>query len=151
MNRQVILDQLKQDLNDNLHSGKGYKSDPVEILEGLSNFSNIIQRPIVGYLMQSDTINTEYMGMGDDSLDDEENERERIMTIILFGQEDVSYGNYTPLYDLIHDVEKFMMSSDWTYYKTTKLGDTALWVNEVDFNQAYFTVEINVWYTQNLD
>lgn len=149
MDRQTILDTLKTDLKEKLNVANDYKSEPIDIIEGVAGFNNIVQRPIIGYTMVSDIINNEYMGDEDASFDSD-NERERILTIVLFGQEDVSYKSYDPLYNLIHDVEKFIISTDWTYHKTTMLGDVGFWIGEIDFNQAYFTVEIQVYYTQTL-
>ena len=150
MTRKTILNQLTTDLVNKLNVNGGYDSEPVQIIEGLSNFASVLQRPIIGYMFTNDIVNKEYMGGGDDGSFEDDNERERILSIILFGQDDVSYEDYETLYNLINDVEKFVMSSDWTYYKQTYLGDISLWVGEVDYNQAYFTLDIKVYYTQTL-
>ena len=56
MTRKTIINQLKKDLEDNLHSSNGYKSDPVQIIEGITNFDEAIQRPILGAMVDSDEI-----------------------------------------------------------------------------------------------
>ena len=142
MTRKTLLQILKKDLEDNLHSSNGYVSDPTQIIEGITNFDEAIQRPVVAFMLTSDVLL-------DEDLDDE---RERILSILMYGYEDASYNNYSQLYDLIDDVEKFLMNTDhWTYAAQTLLGAVSLWTGGVDFNRAYFTLEIQVYYTQTLD
>ena len=144
MTRKTILEQIKKDLEDNLHSSNNYKSDPTQIIEGITNFDDAIQRPVIAFMLTSDTIMDEDLGAEDG--------RERILNLLFYGYEDASYNNYGPLYDLIDDVEKFLMNTtDFTYTDQTLLGNVSLWTGGVDFNRAYFTLEVQVYYTQTLD
>ena len=143
MTRETILKQIKKDLEDNLNSAHNYDTDPTKIIEGITNFDDSIQRPVYAFMLTSDEIMDEDYGAVDG--------RERILNILFYGYDDVSYNEYGTLYKMINDLEKFLLNtSHFTYADQTYLGNVSLWVGGVEFNRSYFTLETKVYYTQTL-
>ena len=140
MTRKTILNQLKKDLQDNLHSSKGYNTDPVEIIEGIVSFYSVLQRPTVAYFMFSDNIIEEHL----------DNERERELNLLVYGYADVSLGDFDPIYDLADDIESFLYSTDWSYTDQSMLGTMNVIVGGIENDQAMCDLTIKIRYTQTL-
>ena len=140
MTRKTILNQLKKDLQDNLHSSKGYNTDPVEIIEGIVSFDSVLQRPTVAYFMFSDNIIEEHL----------DNERERELNLLVYGYADVSLGDFDPIYDLADDIESFLYSTDWSYTDQSMLGTMNVIVGGIENDQAMCDLTIKIRYTQTL-
>ena len=138
-NRKEILNQLKLDLT-KIQSGRGYLTDPVEIVHGITSFDFFNQRPAISFVMIGDEKDQEYY---DDN-------RLRNMSVYLYAFADVELNNYDPIYDLAEDIETFLYSKDWTYTDQTLLGDVVITPGGVDNMRALCDTIIVIKYCQEL-
>jgi hypothetical protein len=138
-NRKAILNQLKVDLS-KIQSGRGYFTDPVEIVHGIMGFDDFVQRPAISFVMIGDEKDQEYY---DDN-------RLRNMSVYLYGFADVQLNNYDPIYDLAEDMETFLYSTDWTYTDNTLLGDVVITPGGTDNMRALCDTIIMIKYCQEL-
>jgi len=138
--RKDILNQLKQDLDDKLTVANGFESDLMQVVHGSPDMNDMMVFPIVGFMVDSDEVDTEYQGT---------NTRLRDLFITVYGIQEVSMEDTESYYDLMNDVENFFMSDYWTYKTTTTLGNMATFYGGVNDNKAYFILEIVVKYEQS--
>ena len=136
MTRNTILKQLKEDLTDKLNSNNDYNSDP-SIVQGVVEFMDVHQYPTVAFYMFRDTVRAENM---DDN-------RERTMTILIYGYAETHLNNFDNIHNLAEDVETFLYSDHWTYSDMTLLGDAEF--DTADNERSRFTLLINIEYTQD--
>jgi len=139
--RSVIIKQLETDMVDSIKSSRGYNSDLVEVKLGIVSFDYFAQRPSVGYWMFMDTKDDEYL----------DNDRHRMLNFIIYGYADTDgLDGYDPIYELADDVEKFLMSTDWTYTQDSLLGDIVVTVGGTDNQRCMFDLVFQVQYVQEL-
>jgi len=138
--RKDIINQLKTDMVNAFDATNVSYMNVTEVVCGIVNFDYFATRPAVAYWAFSDEKNDEY-------LDDE---RHRILNIIIYGYTDLNNvdQNYDDIYDLADDVERFLMSSDWTYTDCTLLGDIIVTVGGTDNQRCMFDLTIQVEYVQ---
>ena len=136
--RKEVLNQLKIDLAK--IQTPNYLSDIEEIVHGIVSFDQVLARPFLGYFMPGDEVTEEYMS----------NERQRSMSIVIYGYADTNLNNFDPIYDLAEDLEKFLYSSDWTYTDITLLGDIVIQTGGIENEKSVFDLEIRIIYDQTL-
>lgn len=137
--RKEVLTQLKIDLETYLKTPK-YNSDPLEITHGIVSFDQVISRPAIGYFMPGDEITEEYY----------DNNRQRSMTVVIYGYADTHINNFDNIYNLAEDVETFLYSSDWTYTDRTLLGNIVIDTGGIENEKSMFDLEIRIIYDQTL-
>lgn len=139
--RNTIIKQFKTDIVESIKSARGYDTDPNEVKLGIVSFDYFTQRPAIGYWMFMDTKDDEY-------LDDN---RYRVLNFIVYGYADTDgLDDFDPIYELANDVEKFLMSTEWTYTDDTLLGDIVVTVGGVDNQRCMFDLVFQVQYVQEL-
>jgi len=139
--RNTIIKQFGIDLVDSVKSSRDYETDPAEVKLGIVSFDYFNQRPAIGYWMFMDTKDDEY-------LDDN---RHRMLNFIVYGYANTDgLDDFDPIYELADDVEKFLMSSDWTYTDDTLLGDIVVTVGGIDNQRSMFDLVFQVQYVQEL-
>ena len=139
--RNTIIKKFGDDMRDHIKSINGYESDLVEVKLGIVSFDYFAQRPAVGYWMFTDTKDDEY-------LDDN---RHRMLNFIIYGYTDTDgLDDFDPIYNLANDVEKFLMSTDWTYTDCSLLGDIVISVGGTDNQRSMFDLLMQVEYVQEL-
>jgi hypothetical protein len=138
--RESILNQLQIDFKNNFSSNNGYKVDIIDCIQGVADFDSIEQYPTIGFVLNSDEILSEDLGMY----------RVRILNVIIYGVNEIEYNNVSPLYVLIEEIEKFLLSEHWTYNSNTNLGNVEIYAGGIDKLRGYFTLEIKVTYSQNI-
>jgi hypothetical protein len=139
--RSVIINQFKTDMVDSIKSSRGYDSDLSEVKLGIVSFDYFAQRPAIGYWMFMDTKDDEY-------LDDD---RHRMLNFIIYGYADTDgLDDFNPIYKLADDIEKFLMSTDWTYTEDSLLGDIVVTVGGIDNQRCMFDLVMQVQYVQEL-
>lgn len=136
--RETILNQLKIDFLSKLTSINGYSSDLIDCVHGVADFDSIEQYPTIGYMLSTDQKREEYL----------DSNRDRVLGIVVYGVQEIEYSNYSNLYSLIKDIELFLMSPNWTYTDNTELGNVEIYAGGIEKEKAYFTMEIQVFYTQ---
>jgi len=140
--RSVIIKQLGSDMRDSVKSSRGYESDLVEVKLGIQSFDYFAMRPAIGYWMFMDTKDEEY-------LDDN---RYRMLNFIIYGYTDTDgLDEFDSIYQLADDVEKFLMSDDWTYTHSSLLGDITVTVGGTDNQRCMFDLVVQVQYVQELN
>lgn len=138
--RMTIINQLKTDLEDSVKSSRGYYNDLVEVNLGIYNFDYYSQYPAVAYWAYSDSKDEEY-------LDDN---RHRLLSFLIYGYHETDgLSDYNPIYKLAEDVEKFLMSTDWTYSDCTLLEEVVITVGGVDNQRCMFDLRFQVQYLQD--
>ena len=139
--RSVIINQLKTDMVESIKSSRGYEQDPTEVKLGIQSFDYFAQRPAIGYWMFSDTKDDEYL----------DEDRHRMLNFIVYGYADTDgLDGFDSIYQLADDVEKFLMSTDWTYTQDTLLGDIVVSVGGIDNQRCMFDLVFQVQYVQEL-
>ena len=140
--RSVIINQFKTDMVDSIKSvNEGYTSDPVEVILGIKSFDHFVQRPAIGYWMFSDTKDDEYL----------DEDRHRMLNFIVYGYADTDgLDGFSSIYELADDVERFLMSTDWTYTQDTLLGDIVVTVGGTDNQRCMFDLVFQVQYVQEV-
>jgi len=139
--RNTIIKKLGDDIREKISSVNGYDSDLSEVKLGIVSFDYFAQRPAIGYWMFMDTKDDEY-------LDDN---RHRILNFIIYGYTDTDgLDGFDSIYNLANDIEKFLMSTDWTYTDCTLLGDIVVSVGGTDNQRCLFDLVIQVEYVQEL-
>lgn len=112
--RKDIIEQLKQDFEDNVKSANNYNSDPATIVIGVLDPQEFVQLPGVGFWIIEDVVDDDIM----------DNDILRTLNMIAYCYVDSDgYNVYDDLYNLIGDIEKFLYSSDFTYSSKTLLGN----------------------------
>jgi len=134
-----IINQLKTDIIENVKSTRGYNTDLSEVILGIVNFDEFTMRPALGYWAFSDEKDDEYM----------DDERKRILNFIIYGYIDTDgLADYDPIYNFADDIERFLMSTDWTYTDCTLLDEIVITVGGVDNERCMFDLNIQVQYVQ---
>jgi len=137
--RDTILNKLKEDFLDHMTGAStSYTTSIINCVNGIADFDSISTYPTIGYILSSDDLPEQGL----------DNYRLRTLNIVIYGVQQISYDNFTPLYELIEDIEKFLMSTDWTYTNDTNLGNVEVFAGGIEKERAYFTIEIQVFYTQ---
>jgi len=138
--RSDIIDAFKSDIEEKLTPGRGYNTSIMEVILGIVNFDDFSARPALGYWAFSDEKDQEFM---DDN-------RYRILNIVIYGYTDTDgLSGYESIYNFADDVEKFLMSSDWTYTCQTMLGEIVITVGGSDNQRCMFDLTIQVSYIQD--
>jgi hypothetical protein len=138
--RQEILEQIKTDIETKINPSNGYNTQPAQVIHGIVNFDDILMKPVIAFFAASDEVQDEELGTS---------ERLRILNIIVYGYADVGLGNYSNLFDLLEDLEKFLDSSDFTYYNNSLFG-TAEFTFSPDNLKSMFVFNLRVFYHQNI-
>ena len=137
--RMDIINQFKTDVVDSVKSSRGYNTDPVEVILGIINFDDIAMRPVLGYWAYSDEKDDEFM----------DDERRRVLNFIIYGYTDTDgLGDYEAIYNFADDIERFIMSTDWTYTDCTLLQEITITVGGSDNERCMFDLNIQVQYIQ---
>lgn len=136
--RATILDQIKLDIEEHINPSRGYHTQPAQVIHGIVNFDDVFTRPVIAFFAVSDEVQDEELGTS---------ERYRALNILVYGYADVSLANYTNLFDLLEDLEKFLDSSDFTYYENSLFG-TAEFTFSPDNLKAMFIFNLKVFYHQ---
>lgn len=138
--RKEILDQLILDIENKLKISEGYQFEPTVVTMGITNFEDAESRPVISFFPFLDEVTDEFLGT---------ETRERILNILLYAYDDVNNNNYDRFFAFMQDVEKFINSTDWTYYDKTILGNINM-VPSPDNSRVMFDMVIQVYYYQDL-
>ena len=140
MIRKDILTQLKTDLKDKLNSTNDYNSDPMNVIEGKVNYSEIYQFPTLSFYMFRDIVTDEHLG----------DSREREMSLIIYGYAETHLNDFDNIHLLAQDVEEFLYNEDhWTYSDLTLLGDVEFDIINYDNEKSVFFLLVKIEYTQD--
>jgi hypothetical protein len=138
--RMSIINQLKTDLEDKVKSVRGYTHDLFEVNLGIYNFDYYSAYPAVAYWAYSDEKDEEY-------LDDN---RHRLLNFLIYGYHDTDgLNDFDKIYELADDIEKFLMSTDWTHSNCTIIDETVITVGGVDNQRCMFDLRFSVQYLQD--
>jgi len=121
MKRKDIMTQLVEDLQNNLHPGNGYKTQPNKIYRGYYQWDDISQTPALAVTLVSDDL-------VDNLIDDSEGLRKLTIQVYGYGKTD-GYGDVTQIQDLLNDVESFLFSNEHFTYSNR--------MNEISGIQLY--------------
>lgn len=108
MKRKDIMTQLIKDLEDNLHPGNGYETQPNKVFRGYYQWDDIQQTPAIAVTLIADDLVDNLM---------DESEGLRRLTIQVYGYAKTDgAGDVSEIQDLLNDVESFLFStSHFTY------------------------------------
>lgn len=143
--RDDILEQLKEDLEDKLHSSDPngyYTSDISEVRRGVHHYDEAVNRPFIGFALEEDEMDEEvFASTGNDQV--------RYLRVNLYGYVDVSLEDYDDLHALVRDVEYFF-KYDFTYARNTVIGNVRTIEGGVRYPVSYFDMEVTIQYMNRL-
>jgi len=135
-----IIEQIKTDIDDKISSERGYNTDLTETRIGIFDPNEFTMLPAAGIWIKEDIVE-------DDLMDDETFRR---LNLVLYAYvESDGYDQYTDMYNLITDFEKFLYSTDFTYQKNTILGDLTLTYGGATEQVGYFILNFSILYAQS--
>ena len=113
--RLIVLNQIEQDLNDNLHSANDYNWTPAEIKRGIHKWDDFIVKPVICFTLTADRPDG----------DQEYGADARWLEIFfyIYAQTD---GGETPIqiHEMLEDLENFLQNTEhFTYSNQTLIED----------------------------
>ena len=150
--RDDILNQLKEDLEDKLHSSNpdgNYTSDIAEVKRGIHYHGDVVNRPFIGFALDGDELSEEVFTSTDTISSGPGNDQWRTLVVRLYGYVNVSLTDYEELHTLIRDVEYFL-KYDFTYNNYTTIGSVRVIEGGVNYPVSYFDVDLQIQYMNDL-
>lgn len=147
MKRIDIIKQFKEDLETKFVKGTSYTTDLITVILGPVAFTQVDPKPGLWYWVLEDELDSQM-------LDDQPY---RILNFRVVGySDDEEVINYDNILNFAQDIEKFLMSEDWTYSSApnkyqTVLGNISFAAGEVDQGHAQFSLNFSVHYYQDFD
>ena len=136
--RQDILTQLVADLNANFKEPT--YSKVYEVRVGVYDPSEFPSLPSIGVWITDDRAEEDLM----------DNSVFRRLEMVVYGHVNADQiENYTSFYQLISDIEKFLYSTDSSYYKNTILGDVSIDYGGSTEQTGMFVVNFSILYSQS--
>jgi hypothetical protein len=145
--RDDILDQVKEQLEDKLHSSDPngyYTSDIAEVRRGDHHFEDMVNRPALGVQLVLDELDEEvFASTGNDQV--------RFLQTNVYGYVDVSMEDYDDLHTLVRDVEYFFKYdfSDSSVLEVL-VGNIDTLEGGVRYPVSYFNMELQIKYMNRL-
>lgn len=139
-NRKTIIEQIKIDVDNKLNSGEGYQSDLMGFRVGVFDATEFDLLPSAGLWLLEDLLEEDLM---------DETTFRRLNLIIYAYVDSDGLDSYTSMYNLIDDFEKFLYSSDSTYYENTFLGNVVITYGGTNEQIGMFVLNFSILYTQS--
>lgn len=142
MTRKNIMQQIKEDLEDNLTTAQGYSVQPVVIKQGIHMWSDFEgQMPSLHFTMTSDE------PYEDEYPSTYSSEGPRVISIIFYGYaENDGEENSETIYQMAEDIESFLLSSHFTHADNTLLSKLELKESGVNDSVMAFNLEVRIIY-----
>jgi hypothetical protein len=137
--RKTIMNQLQVDISQKLNPANGYKTALMDIRVGVFDATEFTTLPSAGLWMLDDLIEDDLMDTGI---------LRRLNLIIYAYIESDGYSGYDATYDLIDDFEKFLYSSDCSYYQNVNLGNVNITYGGTNNQIGMFVVNFSILYIQ---
>jgi hypothetical protein len=132
-----IANQILTDLKDKIKVSRGYKTQPAKVVRGFYKWTDFILKPAIGFSMAGDIPDTE----------SESGVVIRWFRVFFYGYASTDgAGKTDAIYDLLQDVEDFLMSADFTYYGNTEIGDIDIREGGVSDEINFFLMETRIAY-----
>lgn len=130
-----VMDQIKEDIEDNFTVAKGYTHQPVEVKRGMYKYGDFPTKPVICFTMFRDTP------------DEDDNEWVRWINVYFYAYADTDgAGGTDTIYELYNDFSEFLESSNFTYYKQIILGEAEIKEGGISDPINAFTLEARIAY-----
>ena len=132
-----IITQIENDLKDKIKVSRGYKTEPAEIKRGFNKWTDFIVKPGIGFSMAGD----------EPDINSESGFIIRWFKVFFYGYAETDgAGNTDAIYNLLQDMEDFLMSSDFTYTGNVEILDIDIREGGASDQINFFLMETRIAY-----
>jgi hypothetical protein len=137
--RQTILEQLKDDF-EKIKTIRGYHHTVAKVYRGWVSADEVVDKPAIAFT----NMRSEKLLAGGDTMG---STRQRGLHIVIFAYVDLpDEQDYDNLDKIVSDIEKFLESTDNTYYADTYVGDMAIYEGGVSDPVGIAEIEARIYY-----
>ena len=137
--RITIVNQLKEDLENNLNIASGYSVDLVEVKSGIYLWDDFHIKPAVSIWAYKDEIEEYLMGRA----------KIRLLYFYIYAYSKTDgVGGTGDIYDFCEDIENFLESTHFTYSDDVIIGDSVIYTGGSQDQASIGQIEIQVRYKQ---